>query len=54
VAPNSYDIKTLSKNIETYYEFPKLDNILKILKKNKSHKILEEINAIRKNSQSNT
>jgi hypothetical protein len=53
VAPNSYDIKTLSKNIETYYEFPKLDNILKILKKNKSHKILEEINALRNNSQSN-
>ena len=53
VAPNSYDFKTLCKNIQIYYEFPKLNNILKSLKKKKLYKLVEEINFLRTKSQSN-
>ena len=53
VAPNSYDFKTLCKNIEIYYEFPKLNNILKTLKKKKLYKLVEEIDFLRTKSQSN-
>jgi hypothetical protein len=50
VAPNYYDVEILCKNIEVYYEFPKLNNILKKLKNNK---LIKEINALKDNSLSN-
>lgn len=53
VVPNSYDSKTLCKNIEMYYEFPKLNNILKTLKNKKLFKLVEEINSLRTKFQSN-
>jgi hypothetical protein len=53
VAPNSYDLKTLSKNIKIYYEFPKLNSIIKKLKGIKLYKFLQEINTLRAISQTN-